>query len=337
MTAQVARKQALQARIQAERRAVLVVNTRSRQGALAYRQAKELLAQRGIALDGAYPVRDPARLQEIVRGVVEAGHALVIVGGGDGTLSSVVDLFADRDVVLGLLPLGTANSFARELDLPLALEGAIDVIAQGRVADVDLARVDGDYFVNTATLGLAAVVARSTPHVLKRYLGKAGYVLVGAAKFLAFRPFRVRVTEGARQREFDALQVLLANGRYLGGVLVAGNASPESRSVLVQVITGRSRWNLVQAWWAVVTRRPLGPAIAEEFTVTDALIETEPRQYVSIDGEVAARTPVRLTVAREALMLMVPSRRASMTGTAPGQPLRSRRRHHEAHTDRDRG
>lgn len=307
MTAQAKRKQALQARIQAERRAVLVINTRSRRGALAYRQAKELLARRGITLDGAYPVRDPARLQEIVRGIIEAGHALVVVGGGDGTLSSVVDLFAGRDVVLGLLPLGTANSFACGLDLPLTLEGAVDVIALGRVADVDLARVDGDYFVNTATLGLAAVVARSTPHVLKRYLGKAGYVLVGAVKFLAFRPFRVCITEGARRREFDALQLLLANGRYLGGVLVAASASPESRSVLVQVITGPSRWNLARAWWAVATRRPLDPASVEEFTVTDALIETEPRQYVSIDGEVAARTPIRLTVAREALMLMVPA------------------------------
>jgi len=89
--------------------------------------------------------------------------------------------------------------------------------------------------------------------------------------------------------------------------LVAANASPESRSVLVQVITGPSRWNLARAWWAVTTRRPLDPAIVEEFTVTDALIETEPRQYVSIDGEVAAQTPVRLTVAREALMLMVPA------------------------------
>lgn len=308
MTAQAERKRTLQDRIRVERRAVLVVNTRSRRGAQAYGEAKRLLIEQGFTLDATYPVRDPVRLQEVVRSAVEAGHPLVVVGGGDGTLSSVVDLFADRDVVLGLLPLGTANSFARGLDLPLSLGGAIEVIASGRVADVDLARVGGDYFVNTAALGLAAVVARSTPHVVKKYLGKAGYVLVGAAKFLAFHPFRVRITEGMRQREFDALQVLLANGQYLGGVLAARSASPESRSVLVQVITGRSRWNLVRAWWAAATRRPLDPAIAEELTVTDALIETEPPQYVSIDGEVAARTPIRLTVAREALMLMVPAR-----------------------------
>lgn len=307
MTAKAERKRALQDRIRAERRAVLVVNTRSRRGAQGYSGAKRLLAEQGFTLDAAYPVRDPARLQEVVRGAVEAGHPLVIVGGGDGTLSSVVDLFADRDVVLGLLPLGTANSFARGLNLPLSLDGAIKVIAAGSVADVDLARVNDDYFVNTAILGLAAVVARSTPHSLKKYLGKGSYVLVGAATFLSFRPFRVRITSGGRRTDYDALQVLFANGQYLGGVLVAHNASPESRTVLVQIVTGRNRWSLVRAWWAAVIGRRPDPAVVEEIFVEDALIETEPLQYVSIDGEVAARTPVRLTVAREALMLMVPA------------------------------
>jgi hypothetical protein len=66
--------------------------------------------------------------------------------------------------VLGLLPPGT---------------DAVEVIASGRVANVDLARVGDDYFVNTAVLGLPAMVARSTPHALKNYFGKAGYAFVG--------------------------------------------------------------------------------------------------------------------------------------------------------------
>jgi diacylglycerol kinase family enzyme len=65
----------------------------------------------------------------------------------EGTRSSMVDLFAGRDVVLGLLPPGTANSFTRGLNLPLSLEDAVEVIASGRVANVDLARVGDDYFV----------------------------------------------------------------------------------------------------------------------------------------------------------------------------------------------
>lgn len=304
----VTRKELMQASVRVEPRAALVVNTRSRRGARAYNQIKAMLVAKGFTLDAAYPVRDPARLEEVVRGIIEhAVSPLVIVGGGDGTMSSIIDLLANREVVLGLLPLGTANSFARELGVPLSLAGAIEVIAEGRVADIDLAMVDGDHFVNSAALGLAAIVARATPHSLKKYLGSAGYVLVGTWKFLSHRSFRVTITEGERRTNFEALQVIFANGRYHGGMLVAQSANPESRSVLVQVVTGRNRWNLVRSWWAVAMGRPPDPAIVEELVVYDALIEAEPRQYVSIDGEVAAQTPVRLTVAREALLVMVPA------------------------------
>src|SRR5690242_18809603 len=109
-------KARLDAAISGERRAVLVVNTRSRSGRDLYADAKRLLTRAGLRIDAAYPVRDPVRLPEIVQGAIAQGHKLIIVGGGDGTISSVVDCFAHRDTVLGILPLGTANSFARALE-----------------------------------------------------------------------------------------------------------------------------------------------------------------------------------------------------------------------------
>ena len=109
--------------IKESRRAVLVVNTRSRHGARAYSEAKRLLAEAGMALDAAYPVRDAERLPEIVREEIAKGRKFIIIGGGDGSISSVVDHFAYTSVVFGVLPLGTANSFARTLGIPLDLHG----------------------------------------------------------------------------------------------------------------------------------------------------------------------------------------------------------------------
>lgn len=300
-------KAALEHEIKANRRAVLIVNTRSRRGAHSYAEAKRRLTEAGFILDAAYPVRYAERLPEVVREAISQGHKFIIIGGGDGTISSVVDHFAYANVVIGLLPLGTANSFARELGIPVSLEGAIEVIANGRVADVDMVLINGDYFVNTATLGLAPAIARSTPHTLKKFIGRAAYFLVGIVKFSSFRPFQVRITEGDHRRDFDAFQVLLANGRYFGGMLVAHDASPESRRVTVQIVNGPSRWNLIRAWWAVATGRRPGAEIGAEFVISDAVIETEPRQYVSIDGEVEAQTPIHLTMAHEALNVMVPA------------------------------
>jgi len=302
----VARKQALEEKIRRERRAVLVVNTHSRRGARAYGRAKDLLSQHGFALDGSYPVRDPVRLSKVVREVVEEGHRLIVIGGGDGTVSSVVDVLAHREVVLGLLPLGTANSFARTIGLPLSLESAVQVIARGKVADIDLALVNHDYFVNTAALGISASVARATPPWLKRYFGTGAYLIVGAAKFLSHRPFRCRVTQDGRIVTFDALQVILANGGYHGGLLAAPHADVESRDVLVQIVTGTNRWNLVRTWVSVATGRSPSASLMTELTVRDAVLETDPRQYVSVDGEITTQTPIRISIAKEALKLMVP-------------------------------
>lgn len=301
-----ARKAALEQDIKTARRAVLVVNTRSRRGGRAFAEAKRRLVDAGLTLDAAYAVRHSERLPEIVRDLIALGHKFIVVGGGDGTLSSVVDEFAYADVVFGLLPLGTANSFARELAIPVALEGAVDVIASGKVADIDMLMINGDYFLNTATLGLAPAIAMSTPHLLKKVVGRLAYAITGAIKFITFRSFRVRIVEGERQRHFDALQLLIANGRFLGGVVVAQDANPESRRATIQIVHGPNRRNLVRSWWSVARGRRPDPAIVSEFCVGDAVIECEPRQYVSIDGEVAAQTPIHLAIAHEALNIMVP-------------------------------
>ena len=302
------RKARLDAALRRERRAVLVVNTRSRRGRDLYARAKQLLTRNGLHLEAAYPVRDPVRLPEIVQGAVAQGHRLIVVGGGDGTISSVVDYFAYRDAVLGILPLGTANSFARALGIPLDLAGAAAILTgDGKVADVDLGRINDDYFANTAAIGLPASVGRSMPHTLKRYLGKLGYLAVGAALFARHKPFRAVLTEGRKEIAHidDALDILIANGPYQGGVRVADEAHPESHDLVIRIVKGGRKTNLLKTW-----ARPALNNRAADFTETvrasDLVIETEPPHYVSIDGEVATRTPVRVSVARQALLLMAP-------------------------------
>src|SRR5699024_2573811 len=119
-------------------RAALIVNTRSRTGAEAFSRAREILTGLGVPITSAYPVRDPARIPETVHEALREGADLLVLGGGDGTVSSVVDHLADELPVLGLLPLGTANDFARTLQIPTDLRRACEVIVGHRVVDVDL-------------------------------------------------------------------------------------------------------------------------------------------------------------------------------------------------------
>jgi diacylglycerol kinase family enzyme len=109
--------------------AVLIVNAHSRKGQDLFREASAKLEMSGVRLIAAHAVKDPSTLNETVRGAINDGAPMVIVGGGDGSLSGTVDDVVDRDCVFALLPLGTANSFARTLGIPLDLDGAIRTIA----------------------------------------------------------------------------------------------------------------------------------------------------------------------------------------------------------------
>ncbi|MFC4909772.1 diacylglycerol/lipid kinase family protein [Actinomadura gamaensis] len=124
-------------------RAVLIVNARSRRGRRLYGRARTLLTAAGLEFGEIVPVTDPAGLRPLFHRVLADDPDLVVVGGGDGTVAEAVRHLAHRDTALGVLPLGTTNNFARSLELPMDLAGAVDVLAEGKVADVDVGWFEG--------------------------------------------------------------------------------------------------------------------------------------------------------------------------------------------------
>ena len=289
------------------RSAVLVVNARSRQGEAAFNAAKQKLEAAGIRLTGAHAVRDPARLRETVRAAVQSGAPMVIVGGGDGSLSGVVDDLVGHDCVFAVLPMGTANSFARTLGLPLDLDSAIAAIAGGRLRRIDLGMIGDDYFVNAASLGLAPMIAKTVPHKLKRYLGRAGYLAWAVRCFVRFRPFRLFVDDGTRVHRLWATEVRIFNGRFHGGVELADTTDVDSGDIVIQVVTGRSRWRLSWDWYAKFFKLRSRNDTTTEFRGKSLRLDTVPRRRISIDGELLAHTPAIVRVAERAIEVVVPA------------------------------
>src|SRR3546814_8233139 len=113
--------------------AALIVNTHSRRGRKLFREAKAKLVAAGITLTRAVAVRNAAKLDAEVAAAIAAGAKMVIVGGGDGSVSGAVDSFIGCDCVFALLPLGPANSFARTLGIPVDLDGPIDELGRAHV------------------------------------------------------------------------------------------------------------------------------------------------------------------------------------------------------------
>ena len=278
-----------------------------------FKHACTLFGDAGFTLDAAHAVPDPKALDTTVCEAIAGGATLVAVGGGDGTLSSVSRHFIGKPVVFGVLPLGTANSFARTLGIPQDLEGAVEVLATGRVAEVDLGRIDDHVFTNAAAIGLPAMIGDTVPHGLKAVLGRVGYLGWAAWSLVRFKSFSCTLVEDGQSRHFKAVEVRIANGQYLGGLEVAPEASVQSRDLTIQIVVGTSGWTLAKSW----VRSSLGGRDKREIISiqTHGLrIETVPAMRVSVDGEVLATTPVEVSVARQALKLMVPAERGDLHG-----------------------
>ena len=300
-------KAQLERDIKAVRRAVLLVNRRSRRGNQLYGDAKRLLEASGIELDPKYSSLAASRLSSLVADAIADGHRLIIVGGGDGTLSRVLPQFVHRDVALGILPLGTANSFARTLGIPLDMESAANVITSGKVVDVDVGRIGDAYFCTAASVGLAARIARHMPPRLKKWLGRMAYPLVALAQLRRFGAFRCTVTANGERMDVDALEVRVANAAHTGGVAVAREASAESRDLVAHVTTGRSIRKLLGVWLRLTAGVRPHPDEVRTIRSRRFAIDAVPAQHVAIDGEAFIKTPFEVSVAEQALFVMVPN------------------------------
>ena len=255
----------------------------------------------------AYAIDDPGRLHSVTRTALAKQPHMLVLGGGDGTISSLVDHLVGSGIPLGLLPLGTANSFARTLGIPFDLDEAINIIAAGHRRCIDLGMIDGDYFANSAAIGMPPLIAQTIPHQLKRFGGRAGYALWAAVQGARFEPFRVTVTvDGGARAILSAVEVRIANGSYHGGTQVVEQARVDSGEIVVQVVEGETHGRLALSWLATLVGSDRRHALTREFRGRAIRIETSPLLPISIDGEVLARTPVTAKVAPRAIEVFAP-------------------------------
>ena len=295
------------------RRAALIVNTRSRTGERTFFQALDRLQDLGVTLGPTYAVRDPVRLPETVRDVLDDGseYRLLILGGGDGSVSSVVDFLAHHHVVLGLLPLGTANDFARTLGIPSDIEGACQTIAAGKTVDVDLGLAGDNYFVNVASVGLGVEATRALSPWMKKSVGPLAYPAAAIKAFLSHEPFSAKLTfpDGDHEpvEHERLLQVAVGNGRfYGGGMVVAPESGIDDRNLDVYAIElGRHR-DLIGVARYLKSGDFIRNESVTQYRTERVRLETDPELAVNIDGEVVTRTPQDFSVAHNALKVLVP-------------------------------
>ena len=291
--------------------AALIVNARSRTGEKAFEKASKHLEDLGVHIGVRYALSDPSRLPETVREAVLEGHDPVILGGGDGSVSSTVDFLAHHHSTLGLLPLGTANDFARTLEIPSDLEAACETIARGKVVDADLGLAGDNFYVNVASVGLSVEVTRTLSPQLKKSIGPLAYPVAALRAFFRHEPFAARLSfpDGDYETtEYERLlQVAVGNGRfYGGGMVVAPDSGIDDRHLDVYAIRLGRRRDLVGIARYLRSGDFVKNQSVDHFRTRRIHLTTEPALAVNVDGELVAQTPQEFSVAENAIRVFVP-------------------------------
>ena len=256
--------------------------------------------------------RGGVEVEEFVRRALSNGARAVVAGGGDGTVGSVAGAMLGSDRPLGVLPLGTLNHFAKDLNIPLALEEAARTVCEGWTVPVDVGEVNGRIFVNNSSLGLYPRIVRRRARLQARE-GSGKWSAFARASLAVLRryPFlSVRLDADGRRIVRKTPFVFVGNNEYqMESLRMGGRESIDAGRLSLYVAHRTGRLGLLRLALSALFGRLRQ---AEDFDALDAeeiWVETRrPRRLpVATDGEVTVMTtPLHFRVRPGALRVIVP-------------------------------
>lgn len=288
-----------------EKTALLLVNPNSRSGKAQLPEVRKLLAAASvkfIELPEDYTGTTSHAIEEHAGSV-----GRIIVGGGDGSLNAAAQGLLKTGLPLGVLPLGTANDFARTIGLPVDLAAAIDVIGKGNTTDIDLGEANGHLFFNVASVGFSADLAMSLTEKAKKRWGKLGYGMIAARLLARSRLFTAALEHDGQTEELRTLQISVGNGRFYGGGMTV-HADATATDGLLDFYSLE-----VDHWWKLLALLPSlrkgthgDWADVRAFSTKDLTIRTSRPRAVNLDGELKTKTPVTFSIREKAISVFVP-------------------------------
>jgi YegS/Rv2252/BmrU family lipid kinase len=235
---------------------------------------------------------------------------LFVAAGGDGTVSGVAGGVARAEVPMGIIPLGTGNTFARELGVPMGLEPALEVLTgHHEVMAIDAMRVGDRFFVLNVSIGISGMMMRDTERADKRRFGRVAYVWTGLRKLFGYQPRRFTLTIDQRTRRVRASDVAIVNSGALGDP--APRWSPQVElddgRLDVCVMRARSMVDYLGLAAAVVLRRHKeAPGIRHYIAERKVTVDARSDLPVQGDGDFIGMPPIDVEVAPGAVRVVVP-------------------------------
>ncbi|MTV40919.1 diacylglycerol/lipid kinase family protein [Duganella radicis] len=242
---------------------------------------------------------------------VTEGAPVVVAGGGDGTINAVASVLAGTETRLGVLPLGTLNHFAKDLNIPLELDEAVANTVHGVAVRVDVGEVNGRIFLNNSSLGIYPDIVRDR-EAQQRHLGRGKWPAFGWALFAALRRFpflsvrlKINGEEHLRRTPF----VFIGNNEYLQGLTLGARERLDTGKLCLYVAQKPTRLGLLRYAVHALFGRLREARDFDVLSSQELTIETRhQRLRVATDGEVTLMSPPLCYRSRaSALHVIVPA------------------------------
>ncbi|WP_048306077.1 lipid kinase YegS [Halomonas sp. PR-M31] len=304
----------------------LILNGKSSQN-LEVREAVKALRKEGYDLqvrvtweagDGLYYAQEACH----------EGIGRLVVGGGDGTVSEVVNGLMRLDEAerasLGILPLGSANDLAQGLGLSLEPAIALREALSASSRAVDVAHLGEDFFINIASGGFGAQVTTSTPRALKRVLGGGAYALMGMFKVWHYRPYSglIRWHEDGEEKEIDAPLFLLAiaNGSQAGGgQQLAPQAKIDDGLLDILIVRHFSSLGEMRQLMSELERIPESGDFVRTVRTSRVAFRADGAFPINLDGEPRFLREFEVTLVPRAIRMLLPTSSPLLSSVSPAQ------------------
>jgi diacylglycerol kinase family enzyme len=235
-----------------------------------------------------------------------------VAAGGDGTISAVASTLLDSEAVLGVLPMGTLNHFAKDLQIPFDIEDAACVLANGAVAKIDVGEVNGRVFLNNSSLGVYPQMLAWREEYRRKGWTKWAALIWAAVTALRRMPFlRLRLTAADTEVARLTPMIFIGNNEYeIEGFKAGTRHRVDAGRLFIYAVNASTPTKLIHLSLLALLGRLRQAQDFDSFVVVEAWIETRRRWVkVSLDGEVARlETPLHYRTRSAALRVIVPEK-----------------------------
>jgi YegS/Rv2252/BmrU family lipid kinase len=250
------------------------------------------------------------RVVELAQQAARSDADIIVAGGGDGTINSVASAVIEFGKTMGILPFGTMNHFAKDLHIPLDLEGAIETIVAGHAIEIDVGEVNGRIFVNNSSLGLYPSIVRERQKQQRLGWGKwPAYVWAALAVLRRYPFLNIRLSVDGKELVSRTPFVFIGNNEYEMETLnIGGRACLDAGKLSLYMSDRTSRLGLIR-----LALRALFGGLRQDkdfiaLCTKEVWIETRHRRArVALDGEVVVmEPPLHYRVRPRALRVLAP-------------------------------